>query len=307
LHKLNSTISDCLKVNAPPMQLEKFSISLYEEMENKIEGVNQKQGNSLQKYREIAEIILGCVARLKAFIIEFTFSDKDQEIKFFKTIKPKFLSKLIFHQKVFTIQSHLPPSTMGDIREYYYNELKKLKDFFKTNDELLTYYKSQATSYDEIYFLRKEPESWLLLTMEGYETDVNFTTVYDYKISRLIAYEALGEFITSAIDELEMKPGVSFSRQITSKQNVVNWTASKVALVELLYALQSAGACNNGNIDLKQMASHFEKIFNIDLGNYYRVFQEMRIRKLNRTTFLDQLKDRLVQRMDESDENPKFK
>lgn len=289
------------------MQLEKFSISLYEEMENKIEDVNLKQSNSLHKYSETAEVILECVTRLKAFIAEFTFKDKQEEIKFFKIIKPKFLSKLIFYQKVFNIQSHLPPSTTGDIREYYYNELKKIKDFFKRNDELLTYYRSQATSYDEIYFLRKEPEPWLLLTMEGCETDVTFTTVYDYKISRIIAYDALGEFITSAIDELEVQPGASSQRQIMPTQNAVNWTASKVSLVELLYALQSAGACNNGNIDLKQLASLFERIFNIDLGNYYRVFQEMRIRKMNRTTFLDQLKERLVQRMDEADENPKFK
>ncbi len=90
-------------------------------------------------------------------------------------------------------------------------------------------------------------------------------------------------------------------------QSSINWTGSKVSLVELLYALQSAGSCNNGNIDLKQLAKHFECIFNIDLGNYYRVFQEMRIRKINRTTFLDHLKTRLVQRMDEADENPKFK
>ena len=81
----------------------------------------------------------------------------------------------------------------------------------------------------------------------------------------------------------------------------------KSALVELLYALQSAGSCNNGDIDLKQLANHFEHLFNIDLGNYYRIFQEMRIRKMNRTTFLDQLKARLIQRMDETDETPKFK
>ena len=78
-------------------------------------------------------------------------------------------------------------------------------------------------------------------------------------------------------------------------------------LRELLYALQSAGLFNNSKIDRKQLANQLEHFFNIDLGNYYRVFQEMRIRKINRTTFLDQLKDRLIQRMDEADENPKFK
>ena len=84
-------------------------------------------------------------------------------------------------------------------------------------------------------------------------------------------------------------------------------TGSKVALIELLYALQRIGSCNYGKLDLKQLANHFENTFNVELGNSCRVFQEMRIRKTNRTTFLDQLKDRLIRRMDESEENPKFK
>jgi hypothetical protein len=73
-----------------------------------------------------------------------------------------------------------------------------------------------------------------------------------------------------------------------------------------LYALQSAGSFNNGTVDLKELANHFQSYFNVDLGNYYRTFQDMRIRKINRTTFLDLLKGRLIQRMDETDENPKY-
>lgn len=83
------------------------------------------------------------------------------------------------------------------------------------------------------------------------------------------------------------------------------WTGSKVSLVELLYALQSTVSFNNGSIGIKTLASELQSLFNVDIGNYYRVFQEMRIRKSSRTSFMDQLKDRLVKRMDESDENPK--
>ncbi|MDQ6815651.1 MAG: RteC domain-containing protein, partial [Bacteroidota bacterium] len=179
-------------------------------------------------------------------------------------------------------------------------------DYFNTNHELVAYHRSQTTSFDEIYFSRKEPDSWLLMNVEDYETDLNFTTIYDHKISKIIAYELLSEFIKSMLAKLDIQHGLSGTENASNTANV-SWTSSKVSLVELLYAVQSSGSCNNGKIDLKQLANHFEKIFNIDLGNYYRVFQEMRIRKINRTTFLDQLKERLIQRMDEADENPKFK
>lgn len=70
--------------------------------------------------------------------------------------------------------------------------------------------------------------------------------------------------------------------------------------------MQTSGSFIKGTVDLKDLAIGFENLFHTDLENYYRVFQEIRIRKESRTTFLDQLKERLIKRMDEADENPKF-
>ncbi len=288
------------------MGVTEFTISLYKEMEVRLSEVRFEDNDVVQSSRQSSEIILTYLSKLKSFVSDTKFQSIDEEINFFKKFKPQFLSKLIYHQKVFSIQSNLPLATLTDIRTYYLKELEKINEYFKKNNEFVTYYRSQASSYDEMYFLRKEPDSWLLLNFEGYETDLNFTTIYDHKISKIIAFEFLSEFITSALAKLEIQRDLSSGQNLLAS-HAINWTGSKVSLVELLYALQSAGSCNNGNIDLKQLAKHFESIFNIDLGNYYRVFQEMRIRKINRTTFLDQLKERLVQRMDEADENPRFK
>ncbi|KAA9038707.1 tetracycline regulation of excision, RteC [Ginsengibacter hankyongi] len=288
------------------MSVSEFTISLYEEMELSLAEIGASSGSDLQKFRLSSHVILNAISKLKAFVQNYKFTTKEEEINFFKHQKPKFYSKLIYHQKLARIQSHLPISAVLDSRSYYLNELRKINDYLNDNYEFLTYYRSQATSMDEMYFLRKEPDSWLLMNFEEYETDLSFSTVYDHKISKIIAYELLSEFINSTLAKLEIQRDLSGGQPSLSRAGV-NWTGSKVSLVELLYALQSAGSCNNGTIDLKQLASHFEALFNIDLGNYYRVFQEMRIRKINRTTFLDQLKERLIQRMDETDENPKFK
>ena len=72
----------------------------------------------------------------------------------------------------------------------------------------------------------------------------------------------------------------------------------------MLYALQSTGSFNNGSIGIKDLANELQSLFNVDMGNYYRAFQEIRIRKSSRTSFMDQLKNRLIKRMDDSDENP---
>ena len=288
------------------MIVSEFSISLLQGMQSKLAETHSREEAYLEHCRLCSGIVLEHISRLKEFVYDYSFSSKEEEIEFFKTVKPKFYSQLIYHQKIVSIQSHVPLATGAEIRNYYVNELKKMNDYLRNNHEFVTYFRSGATSFDEFYFLRKQPDSWLLMNFDDYETDLNFTTIYDQKISKIIAFDMLSEFIKSILSTLEIQHD-SFVEQQQPSTKDINWTASKVSLVELLYAIQSTGACNNGNIDLKQLATHFENIFNIDLGNYYRVFQEMRIRKINRTSFLDQLKERLVQRMDETDENPRFK
>ncbi|WP_430393710.1 RteC domain-containing protein [Chryseobacterium profundimaris] len=65
----------------------------------------------------------------------------------------------------------------------------------------------------------------------------------------------------------------------------LSWTGSKVALIELVYALQTEGVFNNGNADLKEIIENFEQIFSIDLGQFNRVFLVIRIRKSSPTKF----------------------
>lgn len=82
------------------------------------------------------------------------------------------------------------------------------------------------------------------------------------------------------------------------------WTGSKVALIELLYALHTEGVFNNGASDLKDIAEYLEVVFDIDLGQYHRAFLEIRVRKSDQTKFLNSLKEKLVKRMENTDDLP---
>ena len=69
-----------------------------------------------------------------------------------------------------------------------------------------------------------------------------------------------------------------------------------------MYALHSEGVFNNGAADLKDIAEYFEHVFEIDLGQYRRTFLEIRVRKSERTKFINSLKENLTKRMDNSDD-----
>ena len=157
------------------MRVEEFTSSLYDEMEKKLAEINKNDIDFLQMTRESSAIILQFISRLKMFLNDYQFTSHQEEIYFFKSIKPKFISKLIYYQTIFKIQSRVPIGTSKDIRDYYLKELQKISDYLNINNDFYIYYRSNASSLDGIYFIRKEPDSWLLLNFEDYETDLNFT------------------------------------------------------------------------------------------------------------------------------------
>jgi hypothetical protein len=134
----------------------------------------------------------------------------------------------------------------------------------------------------------------------GIDTDPSFTTGYDFLLSKMKANELIQKYLDR--EQLKLSNHTDGSNQTTGKK--ITWTGSKVSLIELLYALQSTGVLNYGSVALNDIAIFIENIFGVKLGNYYRVFQEIRIRKKSRTQFLDEMKERLIQKMDYADENP---
>ena len=75
----------------------------------------------------------------------------------------------------------------------------------------------------------------------------------------------------------------------------------EVALVEFIYALYAGKCFSNGNTSLKDIAFCCETLFNIEIGDFYRIFLEIRNRKKSRTQFLDKLKEQIIKMMDELD------
>lgn len=117
---------------------------------------------------------------------------------------------------------------------------------------------------------------------------------HDYKVACIIANDLLQVYLERQLnDNHHRKPPYS---------NSLTWTASKTAIIELIYSLHVKGVFDNGNAALKIIAKVFENTFNVDLGDFYHTFMELKARKLNRTKFLDSLREALIQKMDDQDE-----
>lgn len=122
----------------------------------------------------------------------------------------------------------------------------------------------------------------------------SFSTSHDYKVAKIIANDLIQVYIE---DQLYNK----FQKDKSKATKNLKWTCSKVALIELIYARHYQGVFDNGNYDIREVAQYFESAFGIDLGNFYQTYLELRNRKMNRTKFLDALREELIKRMDEQD------
>ena len=146
---------------------------------------------------------------------------------------------------------------------------------------------------DEFYFLRGNDNIGLITDTSHFYTDIEFSTSHDNSVAKIIAYDLLLNYYTNEIEELKKSPKkIATTAKLVDNLNL-SWTSHKIDLTELIYALISSGAVKG---DIKDLATAFEKIFNVDLGNFYRTFLEIRSRKIDPTKFIDVLKFELLKK-----------
>lgn len=93
------------------------------------------------------------MAKLKEYVLKTGFKNKQEEIHFFKHIKPHFIAKLIYYNAVYKIESKKPNETKS-AKKFFETELKKLKKFFDNNLEFYKYYRTNNTFIDDQLFVR---------------------------------------------------------------------------------------------------------------------------------------------------------
>ena len=234
-------------------------------IEKEIKRIEQQPIAPLERIKQIIDVIQTSLTLLKRAVAEYQFQNPEEEIQFFKVWKPQ-ISGL-------------------------------LKSFL--NNSFYDYYRAGQTELDNHYFIRENYDILSDVHCHLLDRDPSFTTLHDSSVAMILANSHLIEYVSDEIDSLSDKLHLKFTSIVDSK--LLQWTDSKVALVEFIYAIYAGKCFNNGNTSLKDIAFCCEVLFNIEIGDFYRIFLEIRNRKKNRTQFLDKLKDKIQKMMDELD------
>ena len=270
------------------MELKQFSEELKLRMEAEIDTITADQPDPLRRTSLLIESVGRFVGELKRYVVKYKFRSMKEEIDFFRHIKPDFAGSLFYFRKLFKIQLfELANSNERRVR-FYRKQLKRIQCFLVRHHGFYHYVLSGSDGNDEYYFSRAAA------CVKTVVFDERFSTKYDYILSRIRCADMLRSYMLVEIQRIENPEPEPVTSALT-------WTGPKTDLVELVYALQASEVFNKGNAGVKQIASQFESMFNVSLGNYYRVFQEIRLRKKGQTTFIESLKGKLITRLNEID------
>jgi hypothetical protein len=247
------------------------------ELENNLESLKISNENVLILSQKAVALCSDVLMEMKETVKKNDFQSEKEESHLFKIETKRPESKLLKEK-------------------YLMRVIKKLHKYFEQNADICKYYRSKQESFDKMYFLRENrnlnnPSDSIVPYI-----DHEFSTMHDHSFSCIMAHDQLIRYLENEIGKLQ-------NQELEPERSKTNytWTDSKIALVELIYALHSTCSINNGKIDIKELVELFEKLFQIDLEEYSRTFIDIRMRKTGRAKYLDNLKQSLMKKMEDAD------
>ncbi|MBP6235793.1 MAG: RteC domain-containing protein [Saprospiraceae bacterium] len=182
----------------------------------------------------------------------YTFKSESEEIRYYKIEKPDFMKYGIFLHAVNEMYLNEPIGFCETKLEFLHNEMNKLRTFQIENNEMYKYYKAIETNRDSELFNK-----------HSVKKDIFAVISASFMLEKYLYSERDPRPLSEKLKDYP----------------VLKWNGPKVGLVEIIYALAYAGNIEHESKELDYLVKAFENLFDIDLGNHYRIFLDIRNRE----------------------------
>jgi hypothetical protein len=271
-----------------------FVTKLNKKLIFQLQKIDLEETELLKKALESISCVESALNELRSFLLNHTFKSDDEEIQFFKEIKPGIFSQLIYYVKVSNIESKRPIGSIESQQDYFRRELEELTLFFNNHLEFYGYYRMKSTFLDNKYFVRRSKNIHLHLDNLIVFTEPEFSTNKDYMVAEIIANDRLEVYLKTELDTLTLKANNPNWGQLGMVGNTtLEWTDDKTSLVELIYAINAMGSLNHGKCEISVLTTFFEQGFNIKLTDVYRIYVDIKDRDMP-AKYIDKMKAALL-------------
>lgn len=255
------------------------------DLEKDLKKIDLTNSDAIIKAEKSIFVINASLKELRKIVTVTPFNSKQDEIEFFKKMKPEIVSKLMYFKSIFDIERKRPKGSVKKQKKYFDAEIQKFQDYFNNNHVFYQYFKGGETYSDKQYFLRKNKSIRIHIDCFGSYMDDDFSVNLDTTFAKFMGYKLAIKYFQNEIEKLSLNPNEN-QQQINVHRSNLTWTGTKVEATETVYALHACGVFNNGNAGIKEIADKFQVAFNIDLGDYYHTFSEIKKRKNGIPKFL---------------------
>ncbi|MDF1697008.1 MAG: RteC domain-containing protein [Saprospiraceae bacterium] len=268
-----------------------FTNTLMEELDKQISHVETFNLDIITKSQRLSLICKRAVDDLKFHIHSHGFKNTNEEIHFFKNLKPYFLSKLYYYDKVYKIEINIGISDSKAQIKYFKDELRKVNNFCQNKKEIWTYYSKGKTDRDSQYFTRGNYGLSQDTDFDATFIDPSFASLHGKTIARLRGSRDLIVYLNQRIKGIKSSPEISRTEPFS-----LTFNGTPAEAIELGYALYKSKKVDN---DIKQIITALSDLFGIDLKNFYQYFSNMKARKGERAKFMQLLKSSFENALDE--------
>lgn len=262
----------------------------FEKLNAGLDQLGYKDLTTCEDKKSAIELISASLQEMKDTIIKDDFESIQDEINFFKIIKPSVTSRFMLLSFAIQYESQRIMSKEL-VEEWLQDRVIKRNHFLQEYRTYLLQLNELTSEQEERYFVRNRftpPMNDVFQKVLLYPT---FCTFHSEILSTSKAYKLIHDYLERVDNLADNKPDYSYE---------LKWTQKKTALIELMYSLYYSKAINNGQCNINDLKDFFEKAFNIRLGNVYRTFYDIKNRE-ERTLFLDSLRIVIENKLDEDD------
>ncbi len=265
--------------------LENYINKLWVGIHHSIDNYPAKD-NQLKSFNYKAIVYSKAIQELNAFIVNYPFKDIEEEVTFFKYSKPKFLKEQhYFYHRAHLIQecSNLSKVARDQIIN---NKLDRIDKFFATNKAFCNYYELGKTHLDEQYFVRLSSKNSIASDYNLADKDFRSTCEKGHTIGKMKSKILLSNYLQRLLT-VDPTHKMSHGLKVIGK---LNYKGTQTEMVELVYALKSAGLLDDTIARISEVLS---QVFGFSATGTYKTWQKIKERKIDQTRLLTKLQKSL--------------
>ena len=209
-------------------------------------GIPHTERMSILLIKERYDHFLKLSGELAIIEQSYNFAGPEEEVEYFKMIRPEFYKYGIYYERILDLELHRP---LAD-HKYYSKQNKLLVQESREMLELIAYYRMGETQRDKELFSKA----------------ANHRDVY----ALIKALEMLEKYLSNDNRSLDEK---------IAENSTLKWTGTQAEFAEMVNTLQLMRVINNGDATNTEISEFLSRMLNVEITDIHTTTHEIMQRK----------------------------